>query len=49
MINCVVQWARLDDKEGEAIRQVNDHKEVAKSMDSEATDVKLLKLGHWRE
>ena len=43
------QWVRLDDKEGGTVRQVIDHEEMVQSMDSGATDVKLLKLGPWKE
>lgn len=46
---CVAQRARLGDNGGETMRRVSDHEEVLWSMDSGATDVKLLNLGHWRE
>lgn len=46
---CAAQRARLGDNGGEAMRWVRDHEEVVWSMDSGATDVKLLNLGHWRE
>lgn len=45
----MAQRARLDDNGGEAMRRMSDHEEVVQSMDSGATDVKLLNLGHWRE
>lgn len=47
--SCEAQWVRLDDQDGETMRRVIDHEEVVQSMDSQATDVKLLKLGHWGE
>lgn len=34
------------DKEGEAMRQVNDREELVKSVDSEATDIELEKFRH---
>lgn len=46
---CEAQWVRLGDQDGGTVRWVIDHEEVVFSMDSWVTDVKWLKLGHWRE